>query len=201
MTHTITISIVDPDRYFAQGLELLLRHYFALRGVPVRFISGRASQHASLLFQRSKANGSTKFCWHRASTDRQRVIIMQDASHVSFNHKRPVCLSEVSIINRSAKVSVFLLEAVLVLAASPITAPTEKCLRCANRLTHREYQILSAIKRGKQCWQIALQLNLSPKTVSTHKRNAMKKLGFNRNTELYYWLQNDVLDYEIREYL
>nr|WP_181375174.1 LuxR C-terminal-related transcriptional regulator [Pectobacterium carotovorum] len=103
------------------------------------------------------------------------------------------------MIDRHIGVNQLLLDVERVLAMPPATVPVEKCLRCAKQLTRREYQILSALKRGLQGEQIALQLNLSPKTVSAHKRKAMSKLGFTRNTELYYWLQNDGLGYGIRE--
>ncbi|WP_455872246.1 LuxR C-terminal-related transcriptional regulator [Serratia proteamaculans] len=37
---------------------------------------------------------------------------------------------------------------------------------------------------------IAHQLHLHAKTVSAHKRNAMKKLNITRNTQLLHWLLN-----------
>ncbi|WP_261161540.1 LuxR C-terminal-related transcriptional regulator [Serratia fonticola] len=37
--------------------------------------------------------------------------------------------------------------------------------------------------------EIASKLSLNVKTVSTHKLTAMRKLGFKRNGELYYWLR------------
>ncbi|OJT44264.1 helix-turn-helix transcriptional regulator [Serratia plymuthica] len=199
MTHSVTITILDTDRYFAQGLEALLRHYFALRSIPVRFVCGQSSTEATLLFQNNGVNRSVQFCRQRHTDDRQRVITVQDRSR--YLHRCiPSCLSEQGKIDRHINVNTLLLEVERVLAQPPITAPVGKCPRCAQVLTLREHQILSALKCGRRGWQIALQLNLSPKTVSTHKRGAMAKLGFTRNTDLYHWLQSGGLDYEIREF-
>lgn len=198
MTQTVTIAILDTDRYFAQGLEALLRHYFALRNIPVRFVSGRASTEATLLFQGRGVSRSIQFCRQRHAVDRQRVITVQDSSR-HRQHSRPPCLSEHGMIDRHISVNTLLQDVERVLAQPPVTTPVGKCPRCAQVLTPREYQILSALGRGCQGGQIARQMNLSPKTVSAHKRGAMTKLGFIRNTDLYHWLQSGGLDYEIRE--
>jgi DNA-binding NarL/FixJ family response regulator len=51
-------------------------------------------------------------------------------------------------------------------------------------LTERELQILKMIGAGQPIGEIALQLHLSPKTVSTHKMRLMKKLQIDNNADL-----------------
>ncbi len=51
-------------------------------------------------------------------------------------------------------------------------------------LTKREFQILSLICRGLTNNQIALQLNLSPKTTDKHRENLMRKLEVNNLNQL-----------------
>ncbi|MGB7480964.1 MAG: response regulator transcription factor [Burkholderiaceae bacterium] len=51
-------------------------------------------------------------------------------------------------------------------------------------LTRRELTILRMIAAGHAIGAIALQLHLSPKTVSTHKMRLMKKLQIDNNAEL-----------------
>lgn len=51
-------------------------------------------------------------------------------------------------------------------------------------LTCRELQILKMIVAGKQLGEIADALYVSPKTVSTHKNNLMRRLGINHNADL-----------------
>lgn len=51
-------------------------------------------------------------------------------------------------------------------------------------LSPREWQVLALIARGVALAQIAEQLHLSPKTVTTHKAHLMEKLGIENNADL-----------------
>lgn len=51
-------------------------------------------------------------------------------------------------------------------------------------LSPREWQVLRLIAQGQPLAQIAEQLQLSPKTVTTHKSHLMGKLGIENNAEL-----------------
>jgi len=51
-------------------------------------------------------------------------------------------------------------------------------------LTNREYQVFLALVQGQGQVEIAEELNLSPKTVSTHKFRLMQKLGVDNLSEL-----------------
>ncbi len=64
-----------------------------------------------------------------------------------------------------------------VMTAAPVSADTSKSIR----LTKRERQILELVAKELNNVQIAAQLNLSPRTVHTHRRAIMQKLGV-RNT-------------------
>jgi DNA-binding CsgD family transcriptional regulator len=59
-----------------------------------------------------------------------------------------------------------------------------------HRLSPQEYRVLRLIGRGLSSVAIARQMQLHAKTVSAHKRNAMKKLNITRNTQLLHWLLN-----------
>jgi len=52
------------------------------------------------------------------------------------------------------------------------------------QLTAKEVQILALLARGQSNLQIAAQLNISNKTVSTHKKNIMEKTGAQSVVEL-----------------
>ena len=52
------------------------------------------------------------------------------------------------------------------------------------RLSNRECQILSLLARGKSVNQIADELTISNKTVSTHKARLMQKMNFSSNADL-----------------
>jgi DNA-binding NarL/FixJ family response regulator len=51
-------------------------------------------------------------------------------------------------------------------------------------LSKRETEILRGIAAGRKLTEIAQELSLSAKTVSTHKRRMMIKLGLSGNAEL-----------------
>jgi DNA-binding NarL/FixJ family response regulator len=62
-------------------------------------------------------------------------------------------------------------------------------------LSDREYQIFLLIAHGKSMSDIAAQLNLSVKTVSTHKTNILQKMNMATPAELIrYALTNRLLD-------
>ena len=52
-------------------------------------------------------------------------------------------------------------------------------------LSKREFQILSQLLNGKNASQIAEAFFISPKTVSVHKTNIMKKMGVTSNLDLF----------------
>jgi DNA-binding NarL/FixJ family response regulator len=53
------------------------------------------------------------------------------------------------------------------------------------RLSEREFQILRLIARGMRGNEIAAQLSISSKTVSTHKTNLMEKMGFATPADIF----------------
>jgi two-component system, NarL family, invasion response regulator UvrY len=53
------------------------------------------------------------------------------------------------------------------------------------KLSKREFQIINLILQGLKLKQIAEQINLSPKTISTHKSRAFEKLNIESEMELF----------------
>lgn len=63
------------------------------------------------------------------------------------------------------------------------------------QLTDREYQVFRDIASGLGVTEIGQRLNLSVKTVSTHKTRIMQKMGFANTAELIqYAMKNELLD-------
>jgi two-component system invasion response regulator UvrY len=54
----------------------------------------------------------------------------------------------------------------------------------ARALTHREHQVMEMIARGMANREIAEHLEISVKTVDTHRGHVLKKLGLRNNSEL-----------------
>lgn len=63
-----------------------------------------------------------------------------------------------------------------------------------NALSKRELQVLTMISAGHPLGLIAERLNLSPKTVSTHKNRLMQKLEIDNNADLIrYAMKHELL--------
>jgi DNA-binding NarL/FixJ family response regulator len=52
------------------------------------------------------------------------------------------------------------------------------------RLSEREFSVLKMIAAGKSASDIGLELNVSPKTVSTYRSRILEKLGVDSNAAL-----------------
>lgn len=62
-------------------------------------------------------------------------------------------------------------------------------------LSDREFEVFSLIVAGNSVTNIAARLNLSVKTISTHKTNLMHKMGLQNQSELIrYAIKNEVGD-------
>lgn len=64
-----------------------------------------------------------------------------------------------------------------------------------SRLTDREYQIFLLVAKGHGVTDISRQLNLSVKTVSTHKTRILEKMGLANSAELiHYAIRHKLVD-------
>ena len=70
----------------------------------------------------------------------------------------------------------------------------------SNRLPHetlsdREFQVLRRIAAGKSVTEIAAELSLSAKTISTYRARLLQKMNLGTNAELmHYAMQNHLID-------
>ncbi|MFQ6675987.1 MAG: response regulator [Fidelibacterota bacterium] len=63
------------------------------------------------------------------------------------------------------------------------------------KLSDRQYEIMCLIARGKTVSEIANELSLSVKTVSTHRARLLEKMGMKTNAEImHYCIQNGLVD-------
>ena len=63
------------------------------------------------------------------------------------------------------------------------------------RLSDREFQVLCLIASGKRSQEIAEELFLSPKTISTFRSRILQKTGLKNNAELtYYSVKHGLVD-------
>lgn len=194
MPQVLTIMILDSNLYFTKGLELLLTHYFERKGLATRYVtSAHPPQSADLIFQSIEKNDYTQIFRYTRTRSKSAAITVQKRSNgLRYPSSSPKCLCCIGIVHRYADRKSLLLEVERVWEQKNQL----KALPPPQVLTVRERQILSYIQKAKGLSQVARVLSLSPKTVSSHKRKAMAKLGFRRNNELYSWLRHGGLNSE-----
>lgn len=63
------------------------------------------------------------------------------------------------------------------------------------KLSEREFQIMCMLANGKSVKEIAAELFISDKTVSTHRMRILDKMGLKKNAELTnYAIKNDLIE-------
>ncbi|EIM8480861.1 helix-turn-helix transcriptional regulator [Serratia marcescens] len=199
MKPCITVFIQDDNRFFVQGLEFLLRSQLQARGRSVRFVTPAYRAVADLLIQSEHRDWPLHPCRLLAQPGEAALITVRK-SYGRKSRSLPPCQSLQGVMGYRDMPSAvaLLIEQVLLSQESLPGLPTALCARCAMRLTPREQQVLDTIARGLSQNGVAEVLNVDPKTVSSHKRAAMRKLGFRRNNELYHWLRQGGLELEKR---
>lgn len=75
----------------------------------------------------------------------------------------------------------------------PVTAPLQGPCTNQLRLSARELEVLNLIEQGKTVSQIAMQMNISTKTVSTYRQRLMTKLGCESNGQIILYAQRSDL--------
>jgi len=77
--------------------------------------------------------------------------------------------------------------------ASDLESGDEQLLH--NNLSDREYQVMLLIASGKTVTEIADELSLSIKTISTYRSRILEKMKIKNNAELtYYAMKNQLVD-------
>jgi DNA-binding NarL/FixJ family response regulator len=64
-----------------------------------------------------------------------------------------------------------------------------------NNLSDREFQVMCMLANGKTVSEIAKELNLSPKTISTHRTRLMRKMNMKKNSQLNRYAREHELIY------
>lgn len=125
--------------------------------------------------------------------EQQYAVRAIRAGAAGYLTKESASAQLVSVIRKVAAGGAFIGPAVaeqLALAAMP---QTEGLPHTA--LSDREYQVFQALAAGRTVSEIATQLNLSVKTISTHKARLMQKMSLPNQAELIrYALAHKLID-------
>jgi DNA-binding CsgD family transcriptional regulator len=197
----IVIAIQDTNRFFALGIRHILQTYFQAKGCTLDFVPISSETTIDLMVWAKPYNAPmlANRLWEQKVGGLFGTIVVRENTMEGIKSEKPEHNGS-SMLGRweRAEAVVHLLEQMFDRACfQHFQAVKVKESACFNlKLTARERDILQGISRELTPSQIANKLSLSVKTVSTHKLTAMRKLGFKRNSELYYWLRQGRLELE-----
>ena len=135
--------------------------------LPVLVLSGYPEAQYAVNLLRSGANG-----------------------YISKNAPPEELMRAIRIVARGRR---YLSETAADLVSAELTHPTDKKLH--EMLSEREFQIFHKLAAGNSPTQIADELHLSVKTVSTYRTRVLEKMNLKNNADLtYYAIKNGLLN-------
>jgi DNA-binding NarL/FixJ family response regulator len=109
---------------------------------------------------------------------------------ISKNAPPEELIRAIRVVSRGRR---YLSETAADLVSTELSNPSEKKLH--ETLSEREFQIFRKLATGQAPTEIANELNLSVKTVSTYRSRVLEKMNLKTNADLtYYAIKNALLD-------
>ncbi|ALX96634.1 hypothetical protein AV650_25225 [Serratia fonticola] len=195
MKNKVSISLNDHNSYFLAGLQYALIEYFTDIRTQVDFSSGYSSDKPDIIFQALYQGERTDICRRfPADAPQPLYFVIRDKTERQFTP--PIhCIAKSNTLYRNQSIDDML--GMVKMAMQSRSLSQEKapyCPACHRQsLTERECQVLYYLRHGISQSQTASILQLKVKTVYSHKRSAMQKLNFTRNSELIHWMLHDGL--------
>ncbi|EPL3976035.1 response regulator transcription factor [Serratia ureilytica] len=192
MKNNYSISIYDEDQYFILGLKCLLLGYLSRYNILEHNDDKQTGEgkHIELVFSSSSgkyrhhhyhldsnANSTVKIFFYISSPGRSRGmrggcgwqyagVLPRYASHAVFEKMLSGALTERSLAKRP-----------------------ERCPSCAEKyLSSREKQVMHYLRQGLSQAQVAALMQLSVKTIHSHKSSLMQKMTLKNKHDFIYWL-------------
>ena len=135
--------------------------------LPVLMLSGYPEEHYAVNLLRSGASG-----------------------YISKNAPPEELMRAIRVVARGKR---YLSETAADLVSAELAHPTDKKLH--ETLSEREFQIFRKLAAGQSPTEIAEELHLSVKTVSTYRARVLEKMNLKTNADLtYYAIKNSLLD-------
>ncbi|MGD9864225.1 MAG: response regulator [Pseudodonghicola sp.] len=207
MTRPVRILIVDDHPMVVEGLVSILESYDDIEVVGALCDGQAAVDHAQALapdvilmdlnMPRLGGLSATEMLLERAPSARILILSMHDSpeyitsalSHGAMGYVlKDVPTEEI----KQAIDAVMRGERYLCTGASGSLAPAATCER--EPLTGREQTVLLQLAQGKSNKQVAQALEISVRTVETHRKNIKRKLGISSTAGLTrYALEHGVL--------
>lgn len=193
----IQFTLFDNDNFYQQGLRWVLQNYMdtlnehyrrAPQLMPPEFTN---LNRLEIIFRSQDENLGCASCYkspHLTLRHQQMTIMIMDAPKSGYSDS-PKAL----VIYRHDSISLVRHKLQLALerfSQRPWTtshaSSTHKCQKCRlAELSNCEKRVLKLMSTGMSASTIANTLERSQKTISAHKRSAMRKLNVKKSTELH----------------
>lgn len=189
---TLNIVIIDDDKFYTAGLAMALSIYLKNQGQQVEFSYHLAyGKTTDIVFQAIRcgtlvAPGSA-ICMNN---DKPVYVAIADRKDAHLQHLY-CSVNKSNILYRHQSVSLILqLMENVMLSLQKTSVKTQSTSENLQHLalTQREREVLHQLKQGKTPACVANFLGIKEKTISSHKRAAMRKLNFKRTNELFHWM-------------
>ncbi|MFC0228322.1 helix-turn-helix domain-containing protein [Serratia aquatilis] len=192
MAQPLSILIVDSDRYFTYGLSLKLQTFFKSRKQNIHLLKEtQTNDNIDIIFLGDLVTTSPWLYRLHQRNCHPMVCLIKDKRR-SPNLANPgmqcdKCNAGTLYRHQTLPELHNLLDGMLSSRLMSSLSSHQNC-SCMSPLTRRETEVLQCLYRGMNGRQTAEYLYISQKTANAHKQNAMRKLNFRCNQELYQWL-------------
>ncbi|MGO4745809.1 helix-turn-helix domain-containing protein [Serratia quinivorans] len=191
---SITVFLSDKNRYFVNGIQSALEIYFRSKNVNVHFTENTFEYRtADIIFLAANPSESTLpyYLYSQAKIHCPLVFLIDDV-RVTSSPVSTASRKKFTHISRKKSVEA-LFETIDRVIFTKVIQNKRNRYNVDNasrfaQFSSREYEVIHYLSLGLPNISISRKLKISEKTISQHKRNAMRKLNFKRNAELHFWL-------------
>lgn len=195
------MGIKSRNRYFHQGVKALLQAWSKISRTPYRLRPLPTTLSVDLLILDGSDGGGYHPCnepfailpyWRAAIV----TLSPEPERHQQKLPAERLCQRNRWLLNAKCTPGSLMQVIDQALAQRHATVGVN-CTGCAMMLTPREREVVLALGQGLSNTQVADLLCINIKTVSGHKRTAMRKLGFRCTQKLQQWVWRE-LDYKLK---
>jgi fimbrial protein FimW len=197
----IQFSLLGSDNFYQFGLRRLLEEYlYDLNTSSRRYsVDLQNLEPIEIVFRTLEEACGCARCYqspHQIPRHRQMTVLILDDRDTRYSHAHPALFSinrrdTTATIRNKLQMALeqFCQQPWVALHASGIW----KCRQCRiAALSSCEKKVLRLMSTGMSACTIAGMLHRSQKTISAHKRSAMRKLNVHKSTELNKMLLNQM---------
>lgn len=189
LMETLTIRIIDDDKFFTAGLLMALSYLLKKR--KIRFYTDPPNGiTADIIFQAIRCGTLIVPAFPSGDCSPTLYFAIADRKDAHLEHLYyDVAKSNILYRHQSVSTILQLIENTLYSQQLPPEEMQQTAKICLHEpLTPREQEVLFHLKQGKAHASVASCMGIKEKTISSHKRSAMKKLNFRRTSELFHWM-------------